>query len=112
MKAYMKPATAKVAEVNAKAVDRYKEMREAFLSAEGVDKTLCEIVITSQLALLGYERPFKIHATRLFGLKISKEQVQQVILAGVGVTFIMAEAARALDWLDEAHDEFVAPAPE
>lgn len=111
MKAYMKPATARVAEVNAPAVDRYKEMREAFLSAEGVDRMLCEIVITSQLALLGYERPFKIHATRLFSLNISKERIEQVILAGVGVTLIMAEAARALDWLDEAHAEFITPTP-
>jgi hypothetical protein len=111
MKAYPKPATARVAEVNAKAVDRYKEMREALMSAQDIDRNLCEIVITTQLALLGYERPFKIHATRLFALNISKELVQQAILAGVGVTFVMAEAARALDWLDEAHEEFVTPAP-
>ncbi|UUZ77252.1 hypothetical protein LP414_08140 [Polaromonas sp. P1(28)-13] len=77
-------STTIVAGVNPTAVDRYKEMRNALMNAPGIDRTMCEVVITCQLALLGHEVPFKIHALRLRELNISKEQLQQVILAGVG----------------------------
>ncbi len=87
---------------------RYKEMRAALMDAGAIDRTTCEIVVTSQLALLGYEVPFKFHAIKLFELKVSKEQLQQVILAGVGVTFLVVQASRVLDWIDEAHSMFVA----
>jgi hypothetical protein len=102
----MKSSTARVAEVNAPAVERYKEMRAALLDVRGVDRTLCEIVITSQLGLLGHEVPFKLHAMRLFELKVSREQLEQVILAGLGVTFVIPQAAQALDWIEQAYEQY------
>jgi len=99
----MKASTTRVAEVNAQAVARYKDMRAALLDVPGVDRRLCEIVVTSQLALLGHEVAFKLHAMRLFELDVSKEQLEQVILAGLGVTFVIPQAAQVLDWIDEAH---------
>ncbi|MFZ4286365.1 hypothetical protein [Variovorax sp. HJSM1_2] len=105
----MKASTVRVAEVNQAAVTRYKEMRSALLPSEdGDERRWCEIVITSQLALLGHEVPFKLHAIRLFELKVSKEQLERVILWGVGVTFLLPQAAQVLDWIDEAHRSFVA----
>ena len=104
----MKPSTVRVAEVNAPAVARYKEMRTALLEIPGIDCVLCEIVVTSQLGLLGHEGPFKIHAIRLFELKVTKERLQQVILAGIGVTWVLPQAAQVLDWIDEAHDAYAA----
>jgi hypothetical protein len=102
----MKPSTTRVAEANAAAVAQYKEMRAALMDVPGIDRTLCEIVVTSQLALLGHEVPFKIHAMRLFELKVSKEQLEQVILAGLGVTFVIPQAALALDWIEDAHRQY------
>jgi hypothetical protein len=99
----MQPSTVRVAEVNATAVARYKEMRAALLDQPGADRTLCEIVITSQLALLGHEVPFKVHAMRLFDMNVSREQLEQVILAGLGVTFVIPQVAQALDWIADAH---------
>jgi hypothetical protein len=105
----LKASTVRVAEVNQAAVARYKEMRSALLQSEDADeRRWCEIVITSQLALLGHEVPFKLHAARLFELKVSKEQLERVILAGIGVTFVLPQAAQALDWIEEAHRGFVA----
>jgi hypothetical protein len=102
----MKASTTRVAEVNALAVARYKDMRAALMDAVGADRTLCEIVVTSQLALLGHEVAFKLHAVRLFELKVSKEQLEQVILAGLGVTFVIPQAAQALDWVEQAHQQY------
>jgi alkylhydroperoxidase/carboxymuconolactone decarboxylase family protein YurZ len=103
----MKASTTRVAEANAQAVARYKEMRTALMDAPGIDRTLCEIVITSQLALLGHEVPFKLHAIRLFENQVSREQLEQVILAGLGVTFVIPQVAQALDWIEEAHRQHV-----
>jgi hypothetical protein len=102
----MKASTTRVAEVNALAVARYKDMRAALMDAADADRTLCEIVVTSQLALLGHEVAFKLHAMRLFELKVSKEQLEQIILAGLGVTFVIPQAAQALDWVEQAHQQY------
>lgn len=103
----MKASTIRVAEVNPAAVARYKEMRGALMALEDADeRRWCEVMITSQLALLGHEGPFKLHAIRLFEMNVSKEQLQRVILAGVGVTFVLPQAAQALDWIEEAHLSF------
>jgi len=104
----MKPSTARVAEVNVAAVARYKEMRAVVMDVPEHEKKLFEIIITSQLALLGHEVPFKLHAARLFELGVEKEQLQQVILAGLGVTFVIPQIAVALDWIDAAHANFLA----
>ncbi|UUZ77196.1 hypothetical protein LP414_07765 [Polaromonas sp. P1(28)-13] len=100
----MMPSTTRVVQVNPQAVEHYKAMRGALLGVPGADKLLCEIVVTSQLALLGHEVPFKIHATKLFESQVSREQLEQVILAGLGVTFVIPQAARVLDWIAHAHD--------
>ncbi|RZL90703.1 MAG: hypothetical protein EOP82_14740 [Variovorax sp.] len=102
----MKPSTARVAEVNPQAVARYKDMRAAVMQEPGIDRLLCEIVITSQLALLGQETAFKVHALKLFEMKITRAQLEQVILAGLGVTFVIPQAAQALDWIAQAHEQF------
>ena len=102
----MKPSTTRVAEVNPQAVARYKEMRAALMEEPGIDRLLCEIVITSQLALLGHEVAFKVHAIRLFELKVTRAQLEQVILAGLGVTFVIPQTAQALDWIAQAHEQF------
>jgi hypothetical protein len=104
----MKPSTARVADVNSNAVARYKEMRAALMDDPGVDRHLCEIVITSQLALLGHENAFKVHAVRLFEMNVSRSQLEQVILAGLGVTFVVPQAAQALDWIEQAYEQYQA----
>jgi len=101
----MKASTARVAEVNSAAVARYKEMRTALMDV-AIDRKLCEIVVTSQLALLGHEGPFKLHAIRLFELQVSRAELEQVILAGLGVTFVIPQAAQALDWIEQAWQQF------
>jgi hypothetical protein len=39
-------------------------------------------------------------------MNVSRVQLEQVILAGVGVTFVLPQAARALDWIEEAEQQF------
>lgn len=99
-----KSSTTRIADIRPAAIDRYKEMRAVLMSAPGVDPATCEIVLASQLALLGHEAPFKIHASRAMALGVSKERMQGLILAGVGVTTLVYQAARALEWLDEASE--------
>jgi hypothetical protein len=62
--------------------------------------------VTSQLALLGHEVPFKFHAMRLFELEVSREQLEQIILAGLGVTFVIPQAAQAMQWIEQADAEY------
>ncbi|MDR6858776.1 carboxymuconolactone decarboxylase family protein [Variovorax guangxiensis] len=99
----MKASTLRVAEVNAPAVARYKEMRDLLIEQPGLDRSLCEILVTTQLALLGQEVAFKLHAQRLFDLGVSKEQLERLVLVGLGVTFVIPQAAKALNWIAEAH---------
>jgi hypothetical protein len=98
----MKASTVIVSAVNSAAVDRYKEMRGALMDGLEGERLICEILITTQLALLGLEVPFKLHAKRLLDLGVTKEAVQRYLLAGVGVTTVIGQAARSLEWLDEA----------
>lgn len=104
----MKASTVRVAEANQAAVDHYKMMRSAVVNGSLLDKELCDLVVTSQLALLGHEVPFKIHAIKLFEMKVSREKLEQVILAGLGVTFLIPDVARTLDWISDAHNEYMA----
>ncbi|HSW18433.1 MAG TPA: hypothetical protein VLJ86_14535 [Ramlibacter sp.] len=98
-----KPSSALLAEVNADAMARYKEMRALVMPAPGVDAATCEIVLALQFALLGHEVPFKIHALRAMKLGVSLAQLEGLAMAGVGVTLIACEAARAIEWLRQAH---------
>jgi hypothetical protein len=98
-------STAVIAEVNPRAIAHYREMRSVILDVPAADRAMCELVITCQLALLGHEVPFKIHALRMRDFNVSKTQIQQAILAGVGVTCVMCEAAQAIEWLNQAYDE-------
>jgi hypothetical protein len=102
METLMKASTVIVNAVNTEAVARYKEMRSALMGGLDDDQLICEILITTQLALLGLEVPFKLHAKRLLDLGVTKEAVQRYLLAGVGVTTVIGQAARSLEWLDEA----------
>jgi hypothetical protein len=101
----MKPSTTRVAEVNAPAVARYKEMRAALLDVPAADRMMCEIVVTAQLALLGHEVAFKLHALRLFEIGVSRQQLEQVVLAGLGVTLVIPQAAQALEWIEQACEQ-------
>ena len=100
----MKASTARVAEVNAPAVARYKEMRDEFRNRPGLDPMLCEILITTQLALLGHEVAFKLHAQRLFELGVTKERLDDLVLVGLGVTMVIPHAAKTLNWVAEAYE--------
>lgn len=108
MTSIIKPSTVRVAESNSAAVDRYKEMRAAVMNIAPEDKLACEIIITCQLALLGQEVAFKFHAMRLMELNVSKERLEQFILAGLGVTLLLPQVARTLDWLAQAQEDFLA----
>jgi hypothetical protein len=101
----MKASTTRVAEANASAVEHYKAMRAAILET-AADRTLCEIVVTAQLALLGHEVPFKLHAKRLFELAVSKQQLEQLVIAGLGVTLVIPQVAQALDWIEQAYEQY------
>jgi hypothetical protein len=100
-----KPSSVRLAEVNPEAMACYKQMRARVMPAPGVDAATCEIVLAMQLALRGQELPFKIHAMRAMGLGVSLAQLEALLLAGVGVSLVVGEAARALDWLREAQGE-------
>jgi alkylhydroperoxidase/carboxymuconolactone decarboxylase family protein YurZ len=100
----MKASTARVAEVNAPAVTHYKAMRDALLKQPGLDPQLCEILIATQLALLGHEVAFKLHAQRLFRMGLTKDYVERLVLVGLGVTFVIPHAAKVLNWVAEAHE--------
>jgi hypothetical protein len=100
----MKASTARVAEANAPAVLRYKEMRNEILNQPGLDPKLCETLITTQLGLLGHEVAFKLHAQRLFDLGVSREELERLLLVGLGVTFVIPHAAKVLNWAAEAFE--------
>ncbi|CAD6558157.1 hypothetical protein LMG28727_06546 [Paraburkholderia kirstenboschensis] len=78
-------------------------MRAVLLPPGNVDAALCEIVLTVQFAVLGEETSFKIHALRSLTLGASKTQLRGALMAGLGVTLVAFETARALAWLDEAY---------
>jgi hypothetical protein len=92
-----KPSTAFLASSNPEAMARYKEMRALVMPAPGVDPATCEIALAMQLAVRGHEVPFKVHSMRAMALGVSLAQMEALLMAGLGVTLIVCEAARALD---------------
>jgi hypothetical protein len=108
MESPLKTSTARVAEANPRAVALYKEMRGELLKGDDLDAALCETLIVTQLALLGHEAAFKMHAQRLFGLGISRERLDRLVLVGLGVTFVIPQAAKSLEWVSEAHEFYLA----
>jgi hypothetical protein len=106
MKTTDSPSTStRLAAVNPEALAHYQQMRSMVMPAPGVDAATCETVLVMQLAVLGAEVPFKVHAMRAMALAVSKEQLQHLVLAGLGITLIASQAGRALSWLDEAYEE-------
>lgn len=101
----VQPNSQRLAAVNADAMARYQEMRALAMPAPGVDEARCEVVLAMQLAVLGMEIPFKVHAMRALALAVTREQLQGLLLAGLGVTLLASQVGRALAWLDEAHEE-------
>ena len=100
------PATsARLAAVNRDAMAHYQQMRAMVMPAPGVDAATCETMLVMQLAVLGIEIPFKVHAMRAMALAVSKEHLQHLVLAGLGATLIAPQAGCALAWLDEAYEE-------
>jgi hypothetical protein len=99
------PNSQRLAAVNPEAMARYQQMRALAMPAPGVDAAHCETVLAMQLAVLGLEVPFKVHAMRAMALAVTREQLQGLLLAGLGVTLLSAQAGAALGWLDEAQQE-------
>lgn len=97
-----KPSSEHLAEANAEAMGHYKQMRARLMPAANVDEATCEIVLAMQLAVLGHEVPFKIHALRALALGAPIDRLRGLLLVGLGVTLVACETARALSWLDEA----------
>ena len=100
-------STTRLSEVNPQAIARYKEMRSLVMPAPEVEAAVCETVLAMQLAVRGYEVPFKIHAMRALAHSMSLKQLESLLLAGVGVSLLASEAARALGWLREALEELM-----
>ena len=101
----VKPSSTLLAEVNPQAIARYKGMRALVMPAPDVDVATCETVLAMQLAVRGHEVPFKIHAMRALAQSMSLGQMEGLLLSGIGVSLLASEAARALAWLREAHEE-------
>ena len=99
------PASARLAAANPEAMSRYQQMRALVMPAPGAEPATCEIVLAMQLAVLGLEVPFQVHAMRAMALGVDKAQLQALLLAGLGATLIAPQAGRALAWLDEAEQE-------
>ena len=106
-----KPSTARLAEVNPQAIARCKEMRAMVMPAPGVDAAICETVLAMQLAVRGHEVPFKVHVMRALEQSVPLAHLEGLILAGVGVSLLAGEAARALDWLAQAQRELLQRTP-
>ena len=101
-----KPSSAVLAAANAQAMAHYREMRAGVMPAPGVEAATCEMVLAMQLALRGHEVPFKVHAMRAMAQGVSPSHLEGLLMAGLGVTLVAFETARALEWLREAQDEF------
>jgi hypothetical protein len=100
-----KSSTARLAEVNPQAMACYRDMRAHVMPAPGVEAATCETVLAMQLAVRGQEVPFKIHAMRAMAQGVALAQLEALLMAGVGLTLLVSEAARAVGWLREADEE-------
>lgn len=98
-------ASKRLAAVNSAAMAEYQKMRALVMPPPGVEPATAETVLAMQFAVLEYEFPFKIHAMLAMKQKVSREQLQGLLLAGVGATLLSAQAGQALGWLDEACEE-------
>lgn len=101
-------SSALLAAASPQAMAHYQQMRALVMSPTDIDPATTETVLALQLAVLGLETPFKIHAMRAMSLNVTKEQLAALVMAGLGVSLLAAHAAAALRWLDEAGAERLA----
>ncbi|HIE4194940.1 MULTISPECIES: carboxymuconolactone decarboxylase family protein [Burkholderia] len=106
-----KPSSQRLVEANPDAMSHYRKMRGQLFPPENVDEATCEIMLAMQLAVLGREIPFKVHALRALSRGVTKVQLEGLLLCGMGVSLVAFEAAQALIWLDEACAEADTPQP-
>ncbi|RQS40886.1 hypothetical protein [Burkholderia sp. Bp8990] len=97
-----KPSSQRLVEANPDAMSHYRKMRSELWPPADVDETTCEMMLAMQLAVLGREIPFKVHALRALSRGVTKAQLEGLLLCGLGVSLVAFEAAQALIWLDEA----------
>jgi len=105
-----KTPTVRIGEVNDKAIELYKAMREELLTSGPLDRSTCEIIVTTGFAVLGYELSFKVHTRRLISMNVPKAAVQHAVLATMGATTVIFQTAQALRWIDEVYDDTDGPA--
>ncbi|MBL3960977.1 carboxymuconolactone decarboxylase family protein [Burkholderia sp. KCJ3K979] len=96
------PSSRRLADANPEAMQHYKRMRVAVSASTAVDGGLREAVLAAQLAVLGHEFPFKIHARRAMEQGLTVEALRALLMAGLGVTLVASEVGCALSWLEEA----------
>lgn len=99
------PSSRMLAKANADAMAHYKKLRDSVMPPPGVEPATAETMLTMQFAVLGLEVPFKIHAMRAIDLGLTREQLPALVMAGLGVTLLSAQAGQALRWLDEVCEE-------
>ncbi|MBN3729545.1 hypothetical protein [Burkholderia sp. Tr-20390] len=97
-----KPSSQRLVEANPEAMSHYRKMRDQLFPPADVDEKTCEIMLAMQLAVLGREIPFKVHALRALSHGVTQAQLEGLLLCGMGVSLVAFEAAQALIWLDEA----------
>ena len=92
---------------NANAIvgDAFKIFRDAARDCGPLDRATIELIVIAGFAAAGYEEPFKNHVRRGLQAGISKETFQQVVIATLGATSVLAAVAKALRWIDEVEAE-------
>lgn len=84
----------------------FRAMRKALVASGPLSNEVCELIVISSFAAVGYERSFKIHALRARQSGISKAALQHAVMITLGATTALLTVTNALGWLDEVCEEF------
>ena len=85
--------------------DAFKTFRDAARAAGPLDRATIELIMIAGFATAGHQEPFKNHVRRALQSNVSKETLQQVVIATLGATSVLPAVANALRWIDEVEAE-------
>lgn len=84
----------------------FRAMREAIDKSGPLDYVAREYIMLATFAAAEFEESFRIHALRALRRGIPKAAIQQAVLVPFGATTAMLPVVRALQWIDEAFEQF------
>lgn len=105
------PPSGQLRKANKGVANAFKTFRDAARTSGPLDHATIELILIAGFATAGHQEPFKNHVLRARQSGISKEALQQAVIATLGATAVLPAVANALRWIDEVDNQLSVKVP-